>query len=111
MHEFCLEVEGVVVKEPLAREAARSLHPALAQDRIRTGARRALERLGSIPPLLHEGPAEFEIDFQSTALADVCLRVPGVEHKGSRTVRFAGRDYMEGFRLFLALVDLAATAA
>lgn len=111
MHEFCLEVEGVVVKEPLAREAARSLHPAVAQERIRTGARRALERLANIPPLVHVGQADFELDFQSTALADACVRVPGVARIGPRTIRFPGEDYMQGFRLFLALVDLASTAA
>lgn len=111
MHDFCLEVEGVVVKEPLAREAARSLPAKVAQERIRAGACRALERLASIPPLVHDGPAGFEIDFQSTALADACMRVPGVERLRPRTIGFSGAGYLEGFRLFLALVDLAAAAA
>jgi D-amino peptidase len=111
MHEFCLEVEGIVVKEPLARESARSLHPSVACARIREGARRALERLDNIPPLVPASNPVFEVDFQSKALAAACARVPGVELLGSRTVRFSGADYLDGFRLFLALVDLAGTAA
>ncbi len=111
MHQFCLEVEGVVVKEPLAREAARSLHPSVARERIRTGARRALERLPNIQPMVPPAGPVFEVDFHSTALADACLRVPGVERIAPRTVRFGGADYLAAFRLFLALVDLAGTAA
>ncbi len=110
MHEFCLEVEGVVVKEPVGREAARSLHPSIARDRIRGGAKRALERLPNIAPMVVDGPPDIEIDFQSVALADACVRVPGVQRAGPRTVRCTGRDYLEAFRLYLALVDLAATA-
>ena len=110
MHEFCLEVEGVVVKEAVSREAARSLHPLVVRDRIRTGARRALERLPNIQPMRLDGSPDFEVDFQSVALADACMRVPGVERAGPRTVRCSGADYLEAFRLFLALVDLAGTA-
>ena len=111
MHEFCLEVEGVVVKEALARETARSLHPAVVRERIRTGARRALERLPNIQPMVPEGPPVFEVDFQSAAMADACVRVPGVERIAARGIRFGGADYLEAFRLFLALVDIAGTAA
>ncbi len=111
MHEYCLEVEGVVVKEAVGREAARSLHPSVAQARIRTGARRALERLSNIPALAPAATSEFEVDFQSVALAEACLRIPGVRREGPRTVAFGSADYLEAFRLFLALVDLAGTAA
>ena len=112
MHDFCLEIEGVVVKEAAGRESAQALHPVAAQERIRTGARRALERLSSIPALVPpDQRSNFEVDFQSVALADSCLRVPGVRRLGSRTVAFGSSDYLEAFRLFLALVDLAGSAA
>jgi D-amino peptidase len=111
MHEFVLEVEGVVVKEGLGRQAARSLHPEVARDRIRTGAARAIERLDNIPPMRLPGRAELEVDFVTTAMADSCERIPCVTRLGPRTVGYASEEYVEVYDLFLALVDLAMAAA
>ena len=110
MHEFVLEVEGVVVKEGLAHQAARSLHPQVARDRIRAGARRAIERLSNIPVLRTEGRVELEVDLVTTAMAESCERVPGVTRLGPRTVGYVSDDYVELYRLFLALIDLAHVA-
>jgi len=110
MHEFVLEVEGVVVKEGLARQAARSVHPRVARERIRAGARRAVERLDNIPPMRLSGRAELEVDVVTTAMAESCERVPCVRRLGPRTVGYASEDYVEVYRLFLALVDLARAA-
>lgn len=110
MHELVVEVEGVVVKEGLAHQAARSLHPRLARDRIRNGARRAIQRLPNIPVLRLEGRVELEVDLAGTAMADSCERVPRVTRLGPCTVGYAGDEYMEVYRLLLALVDLARAA-
>jgi D-amino peptidase len=110
MHEFVVEVEGVVVKEGLTRQAARSPHPRVARERIRAGAGRAIERVASIPVMRLEGDAELEVDLGTTAMADSCERVPCVRRLGPRTVGYRSRDYVEVYRLFLALVDLAQAA-
>jgi len=110
MHEFVLEVEGVVVKEGLSRQAARSPHPTVARERIRAGATRAIERLSNIPVMRLDGRAELEIDLGTAAMADSCERVPAVRRLGPRTVGCASEDYVEAYRLFLALVDLAQAA-
>jgi D-amino peptidase len=107
MHELVLEVEGVVVKEGLGRQAARSLHPQVARDRIRTGAARAIERLPNIPVMRLHGAVELEVDFVSTAMADSCERIPCVTRLGPRTVGFASEEYVDVYNLFLAMVDLA----
>jgi D-amino peptidase len=111
MHGYRLEVEGVVVKESLARQAARSLHPEVARQRIKRGARRAIERLDSIAPMRLEGTIELQVDFVGTAMADSCERVPGVRRVAPRTVSYFSEDYVEVYKLFLALVDLARAAA
>ena len=110
MHGYRLEVEGVVVKESLAQQAARSLHPEIARQRIRTGARRAFERLDNIAPLRLEGRVELQVDFLRTAMADSCERVPGVRRVGARSVAYAGDDYVQIYKLYLAMIDLAQAA-
>jgi D-amino peptidase len=110
MQELVAEVEGVVVKEALARQAARSVHPRTARERIRAGARRAIERVRDIPAMRLEGRVELEVDFVTTAMAESCERVPYVSRLGPRTVGYASKEYLEVYRLFLALVDLALAA-
>jgi D-amino peptidase len=107
MHRFVLEVEGVVVKEGLGRQAARSLHPQAARERIRAGAQRAIERLSNVPPMRLDGRAELEVDLGTTEMADSVERVPGIVRLGARRVGYASDDYVALYRLFLALVDLA----
>lgn len=111
MHEFVVEIEGVVVKEGLGRQTARSLHPQVARERIRAGAKRAIERLANIPPMRLPGRVALEVDLVTTAMADSCERVPCVDRLGPRTVGYAADEYIDAYRLFLALVDLAQAAA
>jgi D-amino peptidase len=111
MHEFVLEVEGIVVKEGLGRQAARSLHPTVARERIRAGATRAIERLSNIPAMRLDGAVALEVDLVSAAMADSCERVPCVTRLGPRTVGYTSEEYVDVYRLFLALVDLARAGA
>lgn len=111
LHESCVQVEGVVVKESLGRWAARSLHPQVARERIRSAARRAIQRLPNIPTMRLEGRIRLEVDFVRPALADSAEHVPGMVRAAPRTVAYTGDDYVEVYRLLLALVDLARCAA
>ena len=109
MHRFVLTLEGVVVKEGIGRYSARALHPSLARERIREGAKRALERLDNIPPLRHSGSLDLEVDLLQPVMADICERIPGVERRAPRTIGFTSEDYLEVFKLFLAVAGLGAT--
>lgn len=107
MHTFCLDLEGVVVKDGFGAQAARSLHPVVARDRIRTGARRAIERRPTIPVMTPPESLHLEVDFVRPLHADSGERVPCVRRESARTLSWRGEDFVEGLRLLQALVDLA----
>lgn len=109
-HELVTAVEGVVVKEGIGRYGARSLHPDEACARIRSGAKRAIERINNIPAVKVDSPIELEIDFAAAIMADYAERVPKVRRKSARTVGYSSDDYLEVFRLMLALVELGRAA-
>ncbi len=103
-------VTTVAVKEALGRYGARSLHPQVAQERIRAAATAALSR--AVPdPYVIRPPVVLEADWQSVAIADACENVPGVQRVGARRVSFTSEDYGEVFRLFRVFVTLAAAVS
>lgn len=104
-------IEGVVVKEALGRQAARSLHPADARRRIEEGAFQAYRELESRPLYRPRGPFELEIDWMNASMADLCTQIPEIERRGGRTVRYHTADFQTCYRMLLALLVMAAPAA
>jgi D-amino peptidase len=100
-------IETVAVKEGLGRFTARLLHPMVAQERIRDGAKRAVERAAKITPYRVGLPACMGFEFTSTAMAEVCSWIPTVRRLGPRTVEFEFNDWREGMGLMFALLWLA----
>jgi D-amino peptidase len=99
------DVETVVVKEAVGRFAARSLAPAVACERIRTGAAKALATRHA--PFTFPAPMRLEVDFTLTQMADMAELVPGSTRTAGRTVSFTGDDYGEVFRAWRAMYNLA----
>src|SRR5437660_8629210 len=85
-------IEGVVVKEALGRQAARSLHPLEACRRIEQGAHAAYSRRGARPLYRPSGPFMLEIDWMNASMADLSVEIPQVERAGGRTVRYESGD-------------------
>lgn len=104
-------IEGVVVKEALGRQAARSLHPAEACRRIEQGAYSALKNLNRRPIVKLKGPFTLEIDWANAAMADLCAQLPEVQRSGGRTITYRSRDYLSCYRMLLALLTMASPAA
>ena len=104
-------IEGVVVKEALGRQAARSLHPAEACRRIEQGAYRAYTRRSESPLSRPEGPFTLEIDWMNAGMADLCAQLPDVERAGGRTVRYRTADFQTCYRMLLAMLVMALPAA
>jgi D-amino peptidase len=104
--------EKVVVKEVVSRNAAAFLHPNVARDRVRDGARRAVERAaaGELRPLVIAPPVVIEVEYRHAGEADLAAIVPGAERFGDRGVRHPGPDAETAYRGFLAGVRLASLA-
>ena len=103
MEELLGDVEGVAVKEALGFHSARTLTPEAAQDRIREGARRAVERLGDFAPYRLQGSPTLDLTFKNYRPAEILAYLPIVERVEARTVRFQATD-MEEMARFLQFV-------
>ncbi len=97
----------VPVKEGIGRYAANTLVPSEAQKLIREQVRIALEKRGEIEPYLLLRPYTFEIDFLYSYQAAAAELIPGVERITPRTVVYTQEEFIEGFKLFRALLSLA----
>ena len=93
---------GVSVKRGITRLSGESLHPELARERIKDGAKRAIEQLGSREPLKLSTPITVDIDFYHSIEADASSLMPTVERTGDRSVRFVAQDAIEAFKTFTA---------
>jgi D-amino peptidase len=100
--------ERVVVKGTDGGRSAASFHPAVARDRVREGAERAVRRAaaGELRVLEVARPVDIEVDVARGVIADHAAIMPGVERVGDRTVRFVADDPETAFRGFLSIVRL-----
>ena len=96
--------ERVVVKTAVGGNAAASVHPTVAADRIRLGAEGAVRAAaaGGLELLRVGPPVVIEVDYSRGVEADHAAIVPGAERVGDRGVRFASDDPAIAYRGFLA---------
>jgi D-amino peptidase len=99
-------VETVIVKHAVGRFAARSLAPSVARERIRAGAKVSLQR--KHPLFTFPAPIRLEVDFIVSQMADMAELVPGATRIEGRTVSYTSDDYLEVFRAWRAMYNLAA---
>jgi D-amino peptidase len=100
-------VETAVVKEGIGRYAAKSLTPTKACELIGAKAKIALENRNKVKPFKLQPPYRFELTYMRSAMADAGELIPQVIRTGPRTVTYETNDYIEGYKLFRALVALA----
>jgi D-amino peptidase len=103
-------VHSAVVKEPVSRVAAHSLHPERACDVIFQAAEAAVRGAAdATPPPL--GRAVLEVDVRTTDIAEAASWARGVERVGPRQLRYHGDDPLAVFRSFCASILLTRTVA
>ena len=92
--ELLGEIATVEVKQAYTRYAARSIAPALACQRIRDAAARAVRRAGSgeLRPFRPALPLDLEVDFATSACADAAELLPGTARTGGVTCAYRAGD-------------------
>ncbi|MBD5656211.1 MAG: M55 family metallopeptidase, partial [Candidatus Eremiobacteraeota bacterium] len=103
-------IVGVETKDAVGRFAVNSLSPALARERIRAGAKEAVNGARDARPFVFDSPIELELDFIATHNADFAELIPGVDRIGGRTVRYVHDDYRVVFRTMMAAMRLGGAA-
>ncbi len=85
----------VAVKEGVARNAAISLTPRAAREKIRAGAEQAVRRCKEIEPFTFPKPYELTIEYKLEHHAQAMARHPKAELVGPLTVRLRSDDLFE----------------
>ncbi|MBX3070227.1 MAG: M55 family metallopeptidase [Thermomicrobiales bacterium] len=101
------QVVGVVVKEGLSTTAAIHLHPEVARQRIRDGARLAVERIGDARVFALPEGATIELDYDHQSRADQVAKLTEFTRVGERTVAYQPADGLEFLRLFKNAMEVA----
>ncbi len=101
------QVVGVETKQGLSTFAAINLHPSTAQERIRAGAREAMQSVGDAKPYVLKTGARIELEFDHQARADQAALVPGVQRSDERVVSFEPSDGHEFIMVFRAAMKAA----
>ena len=104
------ELTAVEVKEGIGRLAAKLLPAEEARRKLKEGAKEALLKRDKVAPFILGPPLSFELEFQTSAQAEMPALLPQVKRSGPRSVAFTANDYLEGFLLMRAIIALAAAS-
>lgn len=100
------KAEKVVVKESLGRFAASHLHPDVACELLRAGAKSAVREIRGMPTPPFTLPVTLEITFLVADMAEMALWIKGVERSASRTVKVVSDNLLDVYRTFVTIVTL-----
>lgn len=94
------------VKFSESRLSARCLSPEQTKQIIKEKAKEALRDLteSKFKPFTFTPPITMEVDFVFTHQADKAMRIPKMKRLGATTVAYTSDDYLEVFKIFLAIL-------
>ncbi len=97
--------ERVITKWAISTICAKNLTPKASQRKIRTAAKRAVERLNEMKPLGFDTPIHVEVDFMRPLAATIADDVPGVERIGNRTLAFTAPNMVDVMKLWRVVIN------
>lgn len=88
-------IEVAVVKQAIGFHAAKMMSPLKAQQLIRAGVKRAIERRGEIKPYRMTRPISLQARFKQPIMAELVSYLPGVRRPAGDTIVFQAHDMTE----------------
>jgi D-amino peptidase len=104
-------VEAAVVKHSIDRFTARCLPQAVALERIRSAACRAVERLPEMRPYAMAAPILLEMVFGDSSMAAAACQIPGVQRSSDREIRYPADDALTAMNVCRVALVLASAIA
>lgn len=100
-------VQTVITKYGITRNAARTRHPNVVCREIQKKAYETVKNIDSYSPLMAKRPVTMELDFMNTDEADYCMLVPGAARISSRCVSYTAEDFKTIFGCFHVMCHMA----
>ena len=97
----------VAVKEAQGRYAARNFPRDEARKRLKEGAKAALLKESQVAAFRLKAPYKFELDVNNSAQAEMPSLIYLIKRTTPRTLEFSADDYLQGFKLLRAAINLA----
>ena len=104
-------IRSAVVKEPISRNAALSLHPVRARALIRETTEQAVAAAAGTAAPDFGGEVTLDIEVRTSDVAEQATWVQRVERTGTRSLRLRDTDLLRLFRTFVTVVVLTRGAA
>jgi len=98
---------AVAVKKAEGRYAAQNFPLDEARKRLREGAKEAFLKRGQVAAFRLKAPFKFELELNNSGQAVMPALIPAIKRTGPRTLEISSNDYLEGFKLLRAAINLA----
>ncbi|QZY55896.1 M55 family metallopeptidase [Crassaminicella profunda] len=101
------KVQVAVVKENIAANCAKCMHPNKARALIKEKVKHALKELKNMELFQLKGPLDMKIKLNSVLITDCVEIIPRVNRVSSDTIEYIAEDIQEGVRLLNTISAMA----
>jgi D-amino peptidase len=105
------DARAIVVKESFTRFAGHSLHPEVACELIKRGAREVVAGAGSTGPPAISGSVRLDVSLLNADMAALSAWLKGIERTGTRSVAIEGDSHLQVYQAFVGLTYLTRSVA
>jgi D-amino peptidase len=111
VREFDADVEALVVKKAVNRNAAKCMLPKKVHRLIEQAVNKVLsESLKSSKPTTVKEPVELEVAFLNNGMAEAANFIPGITLIAPNRVKYQASDIVEAYKVRAAITTLAASS-